>query len=781
MASRRRRRVKPSSVLGSRSSSITSDSRFRSTGRATVSGSRSAAMLGDMVSGAGGDSSNHGDSLSEDSCKGGSRRYVGVQGKHRLNRNCSNNSSYQCRGQSCGRSSGSSTTNLGFVLCGLIFASYGTGAGWATRIFDIESIPVIRYNAVAGGNVTLSCPGVNEHSLVGTLIWKTTHTVAEYVNGMPLASNSRMTLLPDNFSLHISQTTSADTAEYSCLVNDRHSPEAIVDLLVQDVPDPPGRPLVVSFTSRSVHLSWAHSQDSRNAPVNYFIIESRVGENGDWDQVAPIRTKDNSTSYQVGSLLPFTVYSFRVLAINEFGQSAPSKESYYFVTLREAPTGKPVTTIAHNTSATSLYISWKPPPPDTILGEFLGYRITFRTRDRNPDDVKEIYIRDSTVESHEIHNLEPYTQYLVSIQVFNPEGLGPPTTVLVMTDEGVPSRPRGLSILEVTSGTIKISWQEPERKNGVIHGYRVYYVYQNQTLLHLPILKSDAIQNSVYYYTLSGLKPFTDYRLIVAAFTLKYDGEPSEISIRTDIAGPSAPIFFNLTCYSEDALFLAWRIPQFFSNSVHQYIVNYRNMDYTRTREIRISANASIVETSVVLQNLTTDSSYELKIRAASISVINPHKVILGPFSDVRKITLQANCDQHHEPSLYHPYDDHDLIVLAGAVICCFGLLLIILAIVLWKKCFSTSYTHEGTDPSQSSGADHGQKLPGQTQLDWKASCDTNGGVIQTTVPISAATTPTGTKMVVLQNGGGYHNNHLNQYQYNNNHTVTRHMAMDGD
>ncbi|XP_055616400.1 protein sidekick-2-like [Toxorhynchites rutilus septentrionalis] len=640
---------------------------------------------------------------------------------------------------------------LGFILCGLIFPCL------ATRIFDIESIPVVKYIALAGGNITLSCPGVNERSLVDSLIWKTTQTVAEYVNGLPLSSNQRITLLPDNFSLHIKPTVASDTAEYSCLVNDRHSPEAIVDLIVQDVPDPPGRPLVLSFTSRSVHLSWAHSQDSRNAPVANFIIETRVGENGGWDQVAPIRTKDNGTSYQVGGLLPFTVYSFRVIAINELGRSPPSKESYYFVTLREVPTGKPVTTIAHNTSASSLYISWKPPPPDTILGEFLGYRITFRTRDRNPDDVKEIYIRDSSVESHEIHNLETYTQYLVSIQVFNPEGLGPPTTVLVMTDEGVPSKPRNLSTLEITSTTIRISWQEPERKNGIIHGYRVYYVYQNQTLLHLPILKSDAIQNSVYTYTLSSLKPFTDYRIIVAAFTLKYDGDPTEVSLRTDIAGPSAPKFINLTCYSEDALFLAWRIPQHFYNSVNHYIVSYRNMDYTRSREIRISANASIVETSVVLQNLTTDATYELKVRAASISVINPHKVILGPFSEPKKVTLQANCDQQQPPSLYHHYADYDLIVLAGAVICCFGLLLVILAIVLWKKCFNTNYTHEAdgalADQKQSQQQQHQQQQQQhQTQIDWKATCDTNG-VIQTTVPVTK----------IMQNG-----NH-------------RHLGVDGD
>uniref|UniRef100_A0A182T576 Fibronectin type-III domain-containing protein n=1 Tax=Anopheles maculatus TaxID=74869 RepID=A0A182T576_9DIPT len=95
---------------------------------------------------------------------------------------------------------------------------------------------------------------------------------------------------------------------------------------------------------------------------------------------------------------PFTVYSFRVIAVNKLGHSQPSKESYYFVTLREAPTGKPVTTIAHNTSATSVYISWKAPPPESILGEFLGYRITYRPRDYHTDDVKEIYIRDSAVE-----------------------------------------------------------------------------------------------------------------------------------------------------------------------------------------------------------------------------------------------------------------------------------------------------------------------------------------------------------------------------------------------
>ena len=39
-------------------------------------------------------------------------------------------------------------------------------------------------------------------------------------------------------------------------------------------------------------------------------------------------------------------------------------------------------------------------------------------------------------QSYTLQGLEVYTQYLVSVRVFNPEGPGPETIVVVMTDEG---------------------------------------------------------------------------------------------------------------------------------------------------------------------------------------------------------------------------------------------------------------------------------------------------------------------------------------------------------
>lgn len=58
---------------------------------------------------------------------------------------------------------------------------------------DVTSIPVEKFVAVAGQNVTLPCPGVYEHSLVNALTWKTASaTVAQYANGIPLVYNTRV-------------------------------------------------------------------------------------------------------------------------------------------------------------------------------------------------------------------------------------------------------------------------------------------------------------------------------------------------------------------------------------------------------------------------------------------------------------------------------------------------------------------------------------------------------------------------------------------------------------
>ena len=67
--------------------------------------------------------------------------------------------------------------------------------------------------------------------------------------------------------------------------------------------------------------------------------------------------------------------------------------SILFFSIRKTePSGKPRVTAAHNTSSTSLYLSWQPPDLATIHGEFLGYLISYRPRDVGDSKAVEIPI-----------------------------------------------------------------------------------------------------------------------------------------------------------------------------------------------------------------------------------------------------------------------------------------------------------------------------------------------------------------------------------------------------
>lgn len=62
------------------------------------------------------------------------------------------------------------------------------------------------------------------------------------------------------------------------------------------------------------------------------------------------------------------------------------------------PDGKPQVTAAHNSSSTSIYLTWKPPPRSSIHGEFLGYRLAYKQREAGSDFVDEIFLRDPNIE-----------------------------------------------------------------------------------------------------------------------------------------------------------------------------------------------------------------------------------------------------------------------------------------------------------------------------------------------------------------------------------------------
>ncbi|XP_037087916.1 tyrosine-protein phosphatase 99A-like [Pollicipes pollicipes] len=412
----------------------------------------------------------------------------------------------------------------------------------------------------------------------------------EFVDGTATVfhNHGRISLLPDTLSLKYDPVEVKDSGEYHCQVNGREPISGLIKLVVQDVPSAPGRPLITNFTSRSVFLSWTPGSKQNNSPIRHYIIHVKTGEHGEWSQ-QPISTPDNQTSFVVADLQPFTAYSFRVTAVNGIGASPDGIASYPIITLREAPAGKPAILAAHNTSSTSVRVRWRPLSKEELRGEFQFYRITYRERSNVSSRIRELRIKDERVQSHTISGLRPYTQYIISIQVENPAGLGPSSTVVVTTDEGVPEAPRQVSVVNVTDTTVTISWLAPNRPNGLIEGYRIYFTtgnFTNATWLKLPV---DDMQ-----YTLKNLEPFSNYSIAVKAFTRSVEGrESAALAVTTDVSAPAAPRLTSLACQPDAALLLAWRPPGRVRGRIDFYVVGYRTGQATALTELQVTADSA--------------------------------------------------------------------------------------------------------------------------------------------------------------------------------------------
>ncbi|XP_043191806.1 myosin-binding protein C, slow-type-like [Amphibalanus amphitrite] len=156
--------------------------------------------------------------------------------------------------------------------------------------------PLTPVSVKAGNNATLPCPALSAADAsapgdyrVNQLVWsrcsgKKTCLVAgqssqlvTYAGGKVSVQqeDARLSLDLDSWSLVIDPARATDSGVYSCVFNKQASERNIVQLLVLDVPSPPGRPMVLRHESRLVNLSWAPSKYTNNAPIEYYVVQTR--------------------------------------------------------------------------------------------------------------------------------------------------------------------------------------------------------------------------------------------------------------------------------------------------------------------------------------------------------------------------------------------------------------------------------------------------------------------------------------------------------------------------
>ncbi|KAI7802135.1 putative phosphatidylinositol phosphatase PTPRQ-like [Triplophysa rosa] len=179
-----------------------------------------------------------------------------------------------------------------------------------------------------------------------------------------------------------------------------------------------------------------------------------------------------------------------------------------------------------------------------------------------------------------IRRLSPFTEYKFSVTANNIIGEGPSTQVTVKTAEQVPSSVQDVSYQNISSTSVRVSWDPPLNPNGKITYYTVYAqnLHTNQELREV---------TSTTSAVLTGLEKYSSYKLRVAASTAVGEspqGEDDYIFVVTLEDEPdSPPRDLTVVRTTSSNVTLSWSPPEKPNGIIRQYEVTYSNGTYSDT------------------------------------------------------------------------------------------------------------------------------------------------------------------------------------------------------
>ncbi|XP_078318089.1 receptor-type tyrosine-protein phosphatase delta-like isoform X3 [Crassostrea virginica] len=173
--------------------------------------------------------------------------------------------------------------------------------------------------------------------------------------------------------------------------------------------------------------------------------------------------------------------------------------------------------------------------------------------------------------------------------------------------------PRYVVAKALNTNTIQVSWLPPEKPNGVIQGYRVFYTLQAD----LPIIlwNNKEVQSNTNETIITGLKPNDTYTICVLAYSSKGEGPVSQlITVITNEGIPSQPRNIYAVVSGPNTIDVSWEPPSQTRNRVKEYWVYYNDTYLKQENKAVVQGT----ETKYQLQDLTPDTTYTIKVSALS-------------------------------------------------------------------------------------------------------------------------------------------------------------------
>ncbi|XP_030386436.1 Down syndrome cell adhesion molecule-like protein Dscam2 isoform X2 [Scaptodrosophila lebanonensis] len=376
---------------------------------------------------------------------------------------------------------------------------------------------------------------------------------------------------PDGVSaeLQIRSVDASDSGPYFCRASNLYgNDQQLVQLQVQEPPQPPNVLEAAMISSRSVNLKW-QPKPLNTGDVSKYIVEYREADPALFiEQWQHLEIKDPPTyNALIENLKPATRYAFRVIAEGTAGRSAPSQE-LIVRTEPQRPAGPPLNLSARPLSSTELLISWVAPLPELRHGDIQGYNVGYKLASAG----NTAYNFTSVAGDGEggtgellLSGLQKFARYNVVVQAFNQVGPGPltePTSAQTMED--VPSRPpEDVRCAALTSQSLQVSWQPPPiyHTNGLLQGYKLIF----EPIIDDLLLSKDEVESrktTALTTVLTGLRKYTNYSIQVLSHTRMGDGVLSNpLFCHTEEDVPEAPADIKVVVSSPQSLYISWLAP----------------------------------------------------------------------------------------------------------------------------------------------------------------------------------------------------------------------------
>uniref|UniRef100_A0A8C1WHB3 Neural cell adhesion molecule L1-like protein n=1 Tax=Cyprinus carpio TaxID=7962 RepID=A0A8C1WHB3_CYPCA len=352
-----------------------------------------------------------------------------------------------------------------------------------------------------------------------------------------------------------------------------------------------------------------------------FVIEFEESQHepGSWREM--MRVPGNH-HFALLNLHGHVDYRFRVSATNEVGRGRPSQATERYKTPASAPDKNPENIKIEGHLPHEMDLNWEPLSPIEHNGPGLEYKVSYRRQGTGEDWTEHMVKRHSFV----VKNTPTFVLYEIKIQAKNHAGWGPdPEIITAYSGEDFPSAaPENVAIDGMNNTMVKVRWDHvhKDKLNGHLGGYRISF-WRLRSLLNSKKTHGDkhtlTFSGERNHTVITGLRPFSEYSLIVMAFNSRGNGPGSHpISFQTPEGVPGQVSALSVTNVQNHKITLTWSPPVDANGLIIGYILQYQLINDTEELGSPTTLNISADSSKLHLQDLEAMSKYKFYLRCCT-------------------------------------------------------------------------------------------------------------------------------------------------------------------